>query len=82
MTYKEWLNYKLMGLKTIPEYENALMKHNDLIPYLEAIKVCCYIKNEPTKPCQIELNEYTLDFIIQALKEWLELSKKNKGERK
>lgn len=71
MTSKEWLDYKLMGLKTIPEYKNALMEYNDLIPYLEAIKVHYYGKNEPTKPCQIVLNEYTLDFIIQALKEWI-----------
>ena len=75
MTNKEWLNYKLMGLKTIPEYKNALLKCNNLIPYLEAIKVLYYAKNEPIKPCQIELNEYTLDFIIQALKEWLENDK-------
>ena len=71
MTSKEWYDYKMLGARLVPELRRTLEKCNSLVRYLEAIKVGYYSTHKPEEYCFVEVNEYSLEYIIQAIKEWL-----------
>ena len=72
MTNKEWKkinsSMSILGI----EYKEALSHCDSLLEYLTIMKSGFYAQHQPTELCSVSLNEYTLDYIIQAIKEWIE----------